>query len=78
MTPDSKTPKGEGVGQTLKVLDLFSGIGSVSVRWQSEPNVGRVAHGVPARLDGVHGLGNAVVPAIPQALGRAILQARAA
>jgi len=31
--------------------------------WQSEPNVGRVAHGVPFRVDCLKGLGNAVVPA---------------
>lgn len=43
--------------------------------WQSEPNVGRVAHGVPARVDRLHGLGNAVVPAIPEILGRAVLAA---
>jgi|HubBroStandDraft_3_1064219.scaffolds.fasta_scaffold45446_3 DNA (cytosine-5)-methyltransferase 1 len=43
--------------------------------WQSEPDVGRVAHGVPARVDRLHGLGNAVVPAIPELIGRAILEA---
>ena len=31
--------------------------------WESEPNVGRVAHGVPLRVDRLRGLGNAVVPA---------------
>lgn len=46
--------------------------------WQSEPDVGRVAHGVPARVDRLHGLGNAVVPEIPYRLGRAILAADAA
>lgn len=43
--------------------------------WFSEPDVGRVAHGVPARVDRLHGLGNAVVPEIPRRLGRAILAA---
>jgi hypothetical protein len=43
--------------------------------WSSEPDVGRVAHGVPARVDRLHGLGNAVVPEIPYRLGRAILTA---
>lgn len=46
--------------------------------WLSEPDVGRVAHGVPARVDRLHGLGNAVVPQIPEIIGRAILSARAA
>jgi len=31
-------------------------------RWATEPNVGRVAHGVPNRVDRIKGLGNAVVP----------------
>lgn len=31
--------------------------------WSTEPNVGRVANGVPARVDRIKGLGNAVVPA---------------
>ena len=31
--------------------------------WATEPNVGRVAHGVPFRVDRLRGLGNAVVPA---------------
>jgi DNA (cytosine-5)-methyltransferase 1 len=43
--------------------------------WLTEPNVGRVAHGVPARVDRLKGLGNAVVPAIPELIGRAILAA---
>ena len=30
--------------------------------WEVEPDVGRVAHGVPARVDRLRGIGNAVVP----------------
>ena len=30
--------------------------------WSTEPDVGRVAHGVPARVDRLHCLGNALVP----------------
>jgi DNA (cytosine-5)-methyltransferase 1 len=43
--------------------------------WASEPDVGRVAHGVPSRVDRIGGLGNAVVPQIPELIGRAILKA---
>jgi DNA (cytosine-5)-methyltransferase 1 len=43
--------------------------------WSPEPNVGRVAHGVPSRVDRLKALGNAVVPQIPEIIGRAILAA---
>ena len=42
-------------------------------QWRVEPDVGRVAHGVPAWVDRLRGLGNAVVPQIPEIIGRAIL-----
>jgi DNA (cytosine-5)-methyltransferase 1 len=38
--------------------------------WAVEPNVGRVAHGVPNRVDRLRGLGNAVVPQIPEMYAR--------
>ncbi len=41
--------------------------------WSTEPNVGRVAHGIPARVDRLKGLGNAVVPQIVEMIGNAIL-----
>ena len=41
--------------------------------WDVEPDVGRVAHGVPARVDRLRSLGNAVVPQIPELIGRAIM-----
>jgi DNA (cytosine-5)-methyltransferase 1 len=37
--------------------------------------VGRVANGVPQRVDRLKGLGNAVVPQIPELIGRAIMEA---
>lgn len=42
--------------------------------WSSEPDVGRVANGIPGRVDRLKQLGNAVVPQIPEIIGRAILQ----
>jgi len=42
--------------------------------WTTEPDVGRVAHGVPSRVDRLKSLGNAVVPQIPELIGRAILK----
>jgi len=43
--------------------------------WSVEPNVGRVAHGVPARVDRLRGLGNAVVPQIPEWIAHRIKEA---
>ena len=40
--------------------------------WKPEPNVGRVAHGIPRRVDRIRGLGNAIVPAIAQQIGETI------
>ena len=42
--------------------------------WLPEPRVGRVAYGVPNRSHRLKGLGNAVVPQIPEMIGRAILK----
>lgn len=48
---------------------------SYSRWWETEPNVGRVTHGVSGRVDRLKQLGNAVVPQIPELIGRAICQA---
>ena len=42
--------------------------------WLPEPPVGRVAHGIPRRVDRLRGLGNAVVPKIAQRIGETIKQ----
>lgn len=42
-------------------------------QWRVEPSVGRVADGVPDRVDRLKQLGNAVVPQIPELIGNAIL-----
>jgi DNA (cytosine-5)-methyltransferase 1 len=41
--------------------------------WESEPGVGRVANGIPNRMDRLRGLGNAVVPQIAEFIGKLIL-----
>ena len=43
--------------------------------WSIEPNVGRVANGVPSRVDRLRGLGNAVVPQVAEFIGRRIMEA---
>ena len=43
--------------------------------WLPEPRVGRVAHGVPNRVDRLKGLGNAVVPQLIKAIGEIVIKA---
>ena len=51
--------------------------GNLQVRgqWNFEPNVGRVANGIPNRVDRLKGLGNAIVPQIAYQIGKAIMEA---
>ncbi len=42
--------------------------------WAIEPNVGRVAHGIPNRVDRLKCLGNSLVPQIPYYIGSVILK----
>lgn len=67
---DARNPATHGEWQAS---DAFHGrVGSV---WATEPDVGRVAYGIPARVDRLTRLGNAVVPQIPEIIGRAIMRA---
>ena len=43
--------------------------------WQSEPDVGRVAHGIPGRVHRLKALGNSIVPQIAEEIGKAIMLA---
>jgi DNA (cytosine-5)-methyltransferase 1 len=44
--------------------------------WDFEPPVGRVAHGIPKRVDRLRGLGNAIVPQIAMQIGLTIKAVR--
>jgi DNA (cytosine-5)-methyltransferase 1 len=44
-------------------------------RWSAEPNVGRVAHGIPRRVDRLRGLGNAIVPQVAYEIIKAMIEA---
>ncbi len=50
-----------------------TGPGGGGGHWAVEPDVGRVAHGVPDRVDRLAALGNALVPQIAEWIGRRIL-----
>jgi DNA (cytosine-5)-methyltransferase 1 len=63
-------PKASRIGQAIELVD-----GRIRDFWRIEPALGRVANGVPRRVDRLSALGNAVVPQIPEIIGRAILQA---
>jgi DNA (cytosine-5)-methyltransferase 1 len=41
--------------------------------WAFEPAVGRVANGIPRRVDRLRGLGNAVVPQVAELVGRMVI-----
>ena len=42
--------------------------------WNAEPKLGRVAHGIPNRVDRLKSLGNSVVPHIPYHIGMSIIK----
>lgn len=51
------------------------GIGSSDqCRWSPEPGVGRMANGVPNRVDRLRGLGNAIVPQVAERIIRAMVR----
>jgi len=43
--------------------------------WLAEPDVGRVAHGIPNRVDRLKGLGNAIVPQVAYQIIRTMIEA---
>lgn len=58
-----RTDTGEKCGKRKKFNDKqFSGCSNGNRWWSTEPSVGRVANGIPNRVDRLKCLGNAVVP----------------
>jgi len=60
--PDQRLPRRDSAG---------SGAG----HWATEPDVGRVAHGISNRAHRLKALGNAVVPQVVTQIGKAIIEA---
>ena len=52
----------------------LSDLRSARHTWIAEPDVVRVADGVPARVDRLRGLGNAVVPQVVEWIGRRMIE----
>ncbi len=46
----------------------------IGENWIVEPGVGRVANGIPNRVDRLRGLGNAIVPQIAEWIGRRLIE----
>ena len=67
---------GAGLGEQRQPVAVFAEHAAAerSSWWESEPDVGRVAHGIPARVDRLRCLGNAVVPQVAELVGHMILE----
>jgi DNA (cytosine-5)-methyltransferase 1 len=48
----------------------------IGTAWSGEPELAMLVHGLPDHVAGVGAIGNAVVPAIPELIGRGILASR--
>ncbi|MGB0934737.1 MAG: DNA cytosine methyltransferase [Alphaproteobacteria bacterium] len=55
-----------------KAISLCGSERPRAAAWDVEPNVGRVATGIPKRVDRIKGLGNSIVPQIAMQIGRTI------
>jgi len=69
---EQRQASGKGAGASRPVAQRREDGGRQG--WATEPGVGRVAHGVPRRVDRLKALGNAVVPQVVEQIGRAIIQ----
>ena len=61
--------------QARRQILTANSVGRRSHRWQTKSEMVRVVHGVSVDVDAVGTLGNAVVPQIPDLIGKAIMQA---
>ena len=72
---DNEAVTRDGGSPTQEVFGDGGSVPGESTWWHTEPNVGRVAHGVPGRVYRLKGLGNSIVPKIAEEIGRAIIEA---
>lgn len=64
-----------GKTETQEVFGNRDGISRGSSWWEVEPDVGRVADGLPDTMDRLKSLGNSLVPQIPYYIALSILEA---
>ena len=72
---DNEAVTRDGEPSTQEVFGDGSSLSGESSWWHTEPDVGRVAHGIPGRVYRLKGLGNSIVPKIAEEIGRAIIKA---
>ena len=72
---DNEAVTRDGGSSTQEVFGDGSSVSGESSWWHTEPDVGRVAHGIPGRVYRLKGLGNSIVPKIAEEIGKAIIEA---
>ena len=72
---DNEAVTRDGGSQAQEIFGDGGSVPGESTWWHTEPDVGRVAHGVPGRVYRLKGLGNSIVPKIAEEIGRAIIEA---
>lgn len=70
---DGATPRSLGLRSGAR-RDQEQRVRRTGGYWLSEPDVGRVANGIPSRVDRLRGLGNAVVPAVAEYVARCVME----
>jgi DNA (cytosine-5)-methyltransferase 1 len=71
---EHETDKRDGKFKAQKISGNRSCLPRMGEWWATEPNVGRVANGIPNRVDRLKGLGNAIVPQIATLLADTIIR----
>jgi len=77
--PSGKSGLTDWIRQTIPHPDIFSAERIAVARsecdhWATEPNVGRVAHGIPSQVDRLRAIGNALVPQVAEVIAQRILE----
>jgi DNA-cytosine methyltransferase len=72
---DNEAVTRDGGSSTQEVFGNGSSVSGEGSWWNVEPDVGRVAHGIPGRVYRLKGLGNSIVPKIAEEIGKAIIKA---